>query len=231
MMRDEFERQFDEEEVEFIPTAPPPGKTAIFSPSKAKEIQQATGADIVAGDLVFKSVRLTPLGAEINGPLEENDWWQIIGGLLKIESIIQLLIGDLLAFGQRTYRHSYREVAEKFGREVDTLYNYVWVASSVNFSLRNEKLNYTHYYHVAKLKPKEQKYWLNQALENNWSATKMLSSIQGKNNPPSIRSAPLDYFEHTIFDVSRRVFERTKGESRADMAAYLRRLADELERE
>lgn len=208
-----------------------PAPAPTFSQDRAIQLQQAIGAEIVDGNLIYKSVCLTPLGAEINGELSEKDWWNIVGGLLRIEATIQLLIGDLLAFGERQFKHTYREVAELYGREVETLYNYAYVASHVNFSFRNEKLQYTHYYHVAKLNPKDQRRWLELAAKNEWSAAQMRAMILGKQRPPSIRRAPMDYFEHAIFDISRRVFERTKGQSRADMAAYLRRLADELEKE
>jgi len=143
--------------------------------------QQADAFGLLRGDdgsLRFDDVQLTSVGLVIPADgISQDTASHLLDMLLRLEGSIQWLIGDVLAYGQRVYGESYQAMAVAFGRDYQTIADYKWVASNVDFSLRNEKLTFNHHRMVAGFDVTGQAMWLDCAAEMKWSIAKMRAFI------------------------------------------------------
>lgn len=135
------------------------------------------------GTVTVGAFRLTGKGliAQDGAPVEQ--WTQLLKVLALMHGKIQMLIGDALAYGERQYGETYKEVAAIFGRQVKTMYQWKYVCASVDLSVRTERLTYTHYERVANLPTDQQAYWLRLADQNDWSVKQMLTAMGAGNEP------------------------------------------------
>jgi hypothetical protein len=175
------------------------------------------------GTLAFRSFVLSPVG--LMGEEITYEDWEALGEFLnKMNASIQWILGDWLLMGERTWGKTYESLAALLGIDISTLYNYTYVAANVEFSSRNEKLSFTHHKVVAPLPPKEQKYWLEAAVQNQWSISEMRRRIQGEKDP-----AQGDVFQRFIATQIRNIAE-VDSETLRDRAEALRTLVDQIER-
>lgn len=109
--------------------------------------------------------------------------------LFAIEGRVQLWIGDLLNAAENLEYGAIKAIAEKFGRDPDTLYNWRSLALAVTISLRSEVLSLfpdskplskSHYEIIRKLPEKSQREWCILAMENEWSVAEMREAFKGK---------------------------------------------------
>jgi hypothetical protein len=110
------------------------------------------------------------------------DEWKAIGAeLFKVGSAIQWWLGDWWRFGEHKYGERAKAAAgRKLHYTFETLMNYGWVAGQVETSLRNEVLSFNHHVAVASLDPKQQKYWLDQAVKRKWSVAHLRGQIHDR---------------------------------------------------
>lgn len=146
------------------------------------------------GTLGLGGFLLTGTGLLVNDDASFDDWKMVGGVLRRIESGLQWMLGDWLAFGERTYGETYQQVAESMGYEAKTLYNFAYVCKGVDFSLRKEKLSFGHHNLVAAMPPEEQDYWLTEAIAGRWSVAKLRRAIRGE-LPQAEQPAMLDQGE------------------------------------
>lgn len=130
------------------------------------------------GSFIVGQFTLTPTGVQIPEGVSSDDWGQLGDLLFRLNGSIQWLIGDWLNYGARTWGKTYDAIAEATGYEVSTLYNLAMVSSKVDFSLRNEKLSFTHHMLVASRSPEEQRYWLARAVDERWSAAQLRAAMK-----------------------------------------------------
>lgn len=148
------------------------------------ESQKNISLALAANDIRTGVFKWTSTGLAIDGDISRDDW-ELTGQALKfMQSSMQWLIGDWLLWGEQLQYGTYEEFASEFGFEVQTIYNYRWVAGKVEISLRKEKLSFGHHNLVAGMKAKEdQAYWLNRAVEGDngkqWSVATMRAAIKG----------------------------------------------------
>lgn len=114
-----------------------------------------------------------------NLTLEE---WKVLGQQLKqVEGSVQFWIGDWARFGDKkgyyTNPKVYDELEEITGLGRGTIQNYKSVAERTS-SLRNEDLSFNHHVEVAKLKPDQQKKFLDKASEENLSVRELRDEIR-----------------------------------------------------
>lgn len=142
------------------------------------------------GTVSVGSFRLTGKGliAQDGAPLEQ--WTQLLKVLAMMSSKLQMLIGDTLAYGERQYGETYQLVADIFGRQVKTVYQWKWVASSVDFSIRIENGVWGHYQLLASKPHAEQAHWLRQVQVNNWTVAQLREAISPTEKPLLV--APAD---------------------------------------
>jgi hypothetical protein len=111
-------------------------------------------------------------------------WEQVGTALLMMRDALQWLIGDWLLFGHRVYGVTYEQAGAMLGRDIGTLYNWVSVCQSVDFSRRREKLSFSHHVEVAKLTAEQQTYWLEQAELGGWAVARLRRSIRAAMEQP-----------------------------------------------
>ena len=167
------------------------GKENLFAPLSVHEADAALYGQIAAADSSMATVQddgtiqlgsftLTRVGLTVASAATYEEWDKVGTMLRRLDASIQWLIGDWMAFGERQYNKTYAQVAEATGYEEKTLYQYAWVASKVNFSVRTEKLSFTHHQLVAHLATEEQQRWLEWAVENKVSVAQMRKAMRGE---------------------------------------------------
>ena len=120
-----------------------------------------------------------PVGIK-SGSLKQ--WESDLVNLGTVERHVQFYIGDKILEGEEEgyiTRGKYDRVAELTGIEKDKLMQYVSINKAISLRRRKE-LPYTHHYEVAKLEPKSQEYFLNEAVKNHWSVSKLREQIKEK---------------------------------------------------
>src|SRR6266568_4414813 len=79
------------------------------------------------------------------------------GFRIHAEKAVQFWIGEWLLYGENHYgKVRYEQAIEETGLDIQTLYNYKWVASKVPISLRRNNLSFHHHKEVAGLTPELQ---------------------------------------------------------------------------
>lgn len=138
------------------------------------------------GTMEFGAFRMSPLGLEIGNQVTQDDWMHVGALLHRMQGAIQWLVGDWMAYGEREYKVSYEQASEQFGYRKKTLYNYASVCKAVHFSLRREKLSFTHHTLVVDKSPEEQSLWLERAEVGNWSVSQMRREMR-QDSPTPLR--------------------------------------------
>jgi len=72
----------------------------------------------------------------------------------------------------------YSQALDSLDYEYQTLANFKYVASNVEFSLRKENLSFKIHEEVASLEPKDQKIWLDKAEQNNLTIRELRQAIK-----------------------------------------------------
>lgn len=189
-------------------------------------------------DIKFGVVTITPVGLEITDQMSFEDWQRFGTTIRRLQKTIAWIVGDWLAHGERHYRDTYETAAEKLGYKVKTLYNYKYVASRVELSLRCESLSFTHHYLVATLEPDRQAYWLAKAVEGKWSIKRLKIEMvkEGCDDVPTTPSKTgnhsNDVFKFTIGlkAMVKKNSQEWSGVERLQMAQILEEILAELRR-
>jgi N6-adenosine-specific RNA methylase IME4 len=137
--------------------------------------------------------KLTSTGLQITGE-PTYDEWAAVGETLKfLESSIQFALGDWLRYGERKWGEKYAQAVAQTGKSEQTLTDYVWVASAVEISSRNENLTFAHHKAVAPLRLaggtpdiEKQRHYLELAQEQDLSVSQFRKLIQRDERAPMI---------------------------------------------
>ena len=116
----------------------------------------------------FKSMELS-----IEGQHEIEKWLEVGTLLTGMESSLNWWIGDWLVFGEHTYGQKYSQAESVTKHRQDYLKACNFVSSKVPASNRIVGLSWSHHREVAALAVVEQKKWLTQALENEWTVSEL----------------------------------------------------------
>lgn len=92
-------------------------------------------------------------------------------------------IGDALNYTERVYGETYAQAEKTTGLNKGTLMNYAYVASKVPRSRRNPALPFSTHQEVAKLEPEEQKRWLGEAAEKQWTKMELREAMHPTPTP------------------------------------------------
>lgn len=212
-------------------------------PAQANSLQQAD-VDIFGGEVPQRRSRvpenalmqledgsiqqgkfiLTRIGLMLTDELTKPEWEHVGSLLQQLDGAIQWLLGDYLAYSERVWKKTYDQFAAEWGRAPKTLRNYVWVASSVDMSLRKDTLDFSHHNLVAGMQPAEQDFYLTWAVENNASVFKLDQKIKADKGDP----APL---EPIAPEATRKAFGRlsTMTEIVKDDPITVRRIMKDLD--
>ena len=116
----------------------------------------------------FKSMELV-----IEGEHKIEKWLELGTLLTGMESSLNWWIGDWLVFGEHTYGQKYSQAESVTKHRQDYLKACHFVSHKVPSQNRMQGLSWSHHREVAGLSVPEQKKWLNQALENEWTVSEL----------------------------------------------------------
>lgn len=128
------------------------------------------------GTMRFGRFTLTRVGFLPPENADELDWQQLGEMLFSLEGALQWLIGDYLL--HETQWGDTDKVAEQFGREVVTLYDYKKVAKAIPFENRHEALTFGHHKVIMSLPEDEQHQWLLTAVNEGWSVAQLRNALR-----------------------------------------------------
>lgn len=121
---------------------------------------------------------ISPTGIEFHEELSFEEWDDLGTKLAPVGKSIGFIIGDWINYGEKRWGDKYEEALARTGLAYQTLADFAYVARKVHFSVRNEKLDFTHHRVVAKLKTDEEKqYWLDLAAKHNLGKRRLQKSI------------------------------------------------------
>jgi hypothetical protein len=116
--------------------------------------------------------------------LAYQEWEGHTFAVSRIGSAINFFIGDAIIYGQDNFGETYSQVVDELGLDMQTVYNYVWVARSIPIERRVIGLSWEHHKIVAGQVDDLQDYWLARALEEGWSTRDLRGAMKG--NPPAL---------------------------------------------
>lgn len=221
-LKNQYNREEDEDNARPYSGLPSDLLQELQSQSVAISL---SSKDIRIGAFVWK-----PTGIILDGEANYDDWQETGRVLRKLDESIQWLLGDWIVMGE-AYEYGERVAfAESIGFNVKTLDDYAYVARHVNFSVRTEKLSFGHHKLVASLATiDDQERWLNAAVENHWSISRLREEIYGEKLP----AKPInDLFFAEYVRQRQKAFDLiSKGANRRQVAEMYRKLAEEIEKE
>jgi len=138
---------------------------------------------------------ITRTGIEFHQDLTFEEWDALGQKLGDVGKSIGFVIGDWINYGEAHWGDKYEEALERTGLAYQTLADFAYVARKVQFSLRNEKLDFTHHRVVAKLKsPDEKRHWLEMAEKHNLGIRRLRKSINFGRiaTPEEVQGDPAD---------------------------------------
>ena len=91
------------------------------------------------------------------------------------------MIGDWINFGERAYGEKYAQAVEVMNMTPETLMNYASICRKVPRERRRPELPFSVHALVAPLPPREQKQWLKEAAEKDWTR----AELREKLHPPA----------------------------------------------
>ncbi len=135
-------------------------------------------------DLIVQSSKweATQTGLIIKEDLTYDEWFDLGKRLGELREGIQWLIGDwaiaegCVINGVKSEAYSLLEESVSLSR--GTIQVYKSVCENVKLLIRIKSLTFLHHQFVAPLKEEQQKYWLQKALENEWSASELKRQIR-----------------------------------------------------
>lgn len=114
--------------------------------------------------------------------LDETEWLATGRRLGAIDRGSRWWLGDWVRHGAARWGDRYSEASRATGCDRATLRSMAWVASRVDSSVRNEKLTWDHHVAVASLGSDEQKYWLERAEKESFTAADLKLELRVRRN-------------------------------------------------
>jgi len=146
--------------------------------------------DIVLDAELVPGVRFTKTGLEITDASLQIDTWLRIGRMLgHVHRTINWWIGDWINKGEALFGHEasqgvegtvsdrYNEAERITSLDHQTLLNISSICANVARSRRRSELGFWIHQEVARLEPDEQKRWLKEAVDNNWSGRELRENL------------------------------------------------------
>lgn len=149
--------------------------------------------------------RLSPIGMEFSSDVSFEEWTAFFEALRRIQTSLQWIIGDWVAFGENKLERSYEDMATLTGYKEKTLREYAYVSRNVPMSIRMDTLSFGHHQVVAALPQPSQESWLQYATLNKLSVAKLRDEISGSPTPPPADPLGVKNFSKNARYVSRLV--------------------------
>lgn len=141
--------------------------------------QQSVFTVDAEGLVDFGNFTISKIGVEnVAERATENQWWDLLKRLLRLNERTQVIVGDLLLIGEQKWGRTYELVAAETGYSKATLRNCRYVMDKVHLSRRRDTLTFGHYAAVASLAPEIQARWLERAAKEYWSVKWLRDEIR-----------------------------------------------------
>jgi hypothetical protein len=159
-------------------------------------------AKVQSGNTIeYGQFRLTQVGMQINGEITLDEWRAAGAFLYQMRSWLNFWIGDWINAAANLLGESiYREASQITGMTEETLMNIASVCGKVDFSLRNERLTWSHHVVVSPLSPERQQEYLQIAAEKELSVARLRRLIEGKRTPNKQRDELLNKKHRAVFN-------------------------------
>lgn len=184
-----------------------------------EDIQRA----LAVSEAGHRSIRATPLGAEINPDTTQTECEEFLEQVLAVQTGIQWIIGDLLIHMERTWGQTYNEFETLTGYSYGTLRNLAMVSRAVNLSSRDDKLSWRHYFEIVTRGANVQE-WAQQAIQQHWSTRQLVAALEGL---PLVGQTPQTRITQRLHPI-RKAFLRAAPPERTAYIHELERLLAEL---
>lgn len=129
------------------------------------------------GEIKIGNFTLAQNGLKVTGEPTHEQWKTVGEHLARLNTSMQWLIGDWLAYGERSYAQTYEALAKELGIQIGTAYQYSYVAKSVDFCTRVQKLSFGHHREVAPKGEALQAAWLQYAAHFDLTRAELLALI------------------------------------------------------
>jgi hypothetical protein len=117
-------------------------------------------------------VHSSPTGLQFDARMPYEMWHALGVRIARHANATSWWLGDWMAFGERRYRHGYREAVVATGLDYQTLRNYGVVARRFELSRRRDNLSFQHHAEVCALTDAEQDRWLDLAAAGRSSSSR-----------------------------------------------------------
>lgn len=140
--------------------------------------------------LTFGPFMATPSGLIVDGAVADIpfEMWEMYGkGLQVVFKSLPFVIGDWLAFGERTYGEKYVQAVELTGYATQTMYNAKFTCDHVPQEIRRpDTLSFDHHAAVASLPVEKQIELLDEAEEQGWTRDELRANVRGDQDPAEL---------------------------------------------
>lgn len=180
------------------------------------------------GNLVYRGYQLTAVGIETLSGMTVDQWQELGAILAHLESGIQWLIGDWLAYGEgksAEWGEKYVAAMAATGLAYATCAKYKTIAGKVQFFLRRKELTFSHHELVAALPPDQQQYWLDKAVNDSLTVAKLRNAIQGATGS----NGRLSIIQRSAATLTQQRNRIRRAAVRGNREAWLRHLDAEIE--
>jgi len=131
---------------------------------------------------------LTDTGYQLREEVSHEDWLRVGVTLKRTGKGAMWWVGDWLRFGERQWGERYKEAMDATGHAYQTLANAAWVAREfADFSLRKEKLSWSHHHLLASTPEPERTRLAEQAEAEGWSCARLRQETNRSANAPELR--------------------------------------------
>lgn len=207
-------------EASIVPTAGQVADKRPVVPSRKGLLINSTAAFTV-----------TPVGLQIKAAASESEWEGFGENLFAVNASLPWLYGDFFLSGDEAWG-AYRRFAEKYGMQWRRIEDYAYVCRNVDFSVRTEKLSFTHHRAVAALyngTPESrqlQQTALQYAIDNSLTVSQLKAAIRKALPSPasSETKAVIPFWQKTIDETEQKFIRRWEGLTMKDQHQAIERL-------
>ena len=188
----------DDDEEEYISTAE--ADTALYGgvDGDLRVKHSLRVADAEGKELKWGRFKLSKTGLAVPPDVSKDEWLEFGQLLARLEGSLSFWVGDWANAHRDSWGSTYEEAIALSGLAYDTVRDYASVCRRLQYRYYN--LTFKHHKIAASLPSEKQKYWLERAEKEGWSAAQLSREIKEASKQPSL---PADVTNIAKQDVQR----------------------------